>query len=72
MSNRPDSTVVGGEVFRQAACKHGLEGIVSKRLDRPYLPGESDARRQAAVEVTEMSRGQRPLAVDHPPRREPW
>ena len=29
-----------GEAFRKAACKHGLEGIVSKRLDRPYLPGE--------------------------------
>ena len=27
-----------GEVFRRAACQHGLEGIVSKRLDRPYLP----------------------------------
>jgi bifunctional non-homologous end joining protein LigD len=32
-----------GEVFRQAACKHGLEGIVSKRLDRPYLPGDRGA-----------------------------
>jgi hypothetical protein len=24
-----------GEAFRRAACKHGLEGVVSKRLDRP-------------------------------------
>jgi DNA ligase D-like protein (predicted ligase) len=32
-----------GEVFRQAACKHALEGIVSKRLDRPYLPGDRGA-----------------------------
>jgi DNA ligase D-like protein (predicted ligase) len=32
-----------GEVFRRAACKHGLEGVVSKRLDRPYLPGERGA-----------------------------
>jgi bifunctional non-homologous end joining protein LigD len=32
-----------GEVFRRAACKHGLEGIVSKRLDRPYLPRERGA-----------------------------
>jgi bifunctional non-homologous end joining protein LigD len=32
-----------GEIFRQAACKHGLEGIVSKRLDRPYLPGDRGA-----------------------------
>ena len=28
-----------GEAFRRAACQHGLEGIVSKRTDRPYLPG---------------------------------
>ena len=33
-----------GEVFRWAACKHGLEGIVSKRLDRAYLPGDRGAR----------------------------
>jgi DNA ligase D-like protein (predicted ligase) len=32
-----------GEAFRQAACRHGLEGIVSKRLDRPYLPGDRGA-----------------------------
>ena len=32
-----------GEVFRRAACDHGLEGIVSKRLDRPYLPGDRGA-----------------------------
>jgi bifunctional non-homologous end joining protein LigD len=29
-----------GEAFRRAACEHGLEGIVSKRLDRRYLPGD--------------------------------
>ena len=28
-----------GEAFRKAACHHGLEGIVSKRTDRPYMPG---------------------------------
>jgi DNA ligase D-like protein (predicted ligase) len=32
-----------GEVFRMAACKRGLEGIVSKRIDRPYLPGDRGA-----------------------------
>jgi ATP-dependent DNA ligase len=32
-----------GEVFRRAACRHGLEGIVSKRIDRPYLPGDRGA-----------------------------
>ena len=25
-----------GEAFRRAACRHGLEGVVSKRTDRPY------------------------------------
>jgi DNA ligase D-like protein (predicted ligase) len=29
-----------GEAFRRAACRHGLEGIVSKRTDRRYLPGD--------------------------------
>jgi bifunctional non-homologous end joining protein LigD len=33
-----------GDVFRRAACDHGLEGIVSKRLDRTYLPGDRGAR----------------------------
>jgi bifunctional non-homologous end joining protein LigD len=32
-----------GEVFRRAACEHRLEGIVSKRIDRPYLPGDRGA-----------------------------
>ena len=29
-----------GEAFRRAACRHGLEGVVSKRTDRRYLPGD--------------------------------
>ena len=28
-----------GEAFRKAACRHGLEGIISKKTDRRYLPG---------------------------------
>ena len=32
-----------GEAFRRAAYQHGLEGVVSKRLDRPYLPGDRGA-----------------------------
>jgi bifunctional non-homologous end joining protein LigD len=32
-----------GEVFRRAAWTHGLEGIVSKRVDQPYLPGDRGA-----------------------------
>ena len=32
-----------GEVFRKAACRHRLEGVVSKRADRPYLPGDRSA-----------------------------
>jgi DNA ligase D-like protein (predicted ligase) len=29
-----------GEAFRRAACRHGLEGVVSKRTDRRYMPGD--------------------------------
>jgi ATP-dependent DNA ligase len=32
-----------GEAFRRAACRYGLEGVVSKRLDQPYLPGDRGA-----------------------------
>jgi bifunctional non-homologous end joining protein LigD len=28
-----------GEALRGAACKQGLEGLVSKRADAPYSPG---------------------------------
>lgn len=28
-----------GEALFSAACTHGLEGIVAKRLDEPYRPG---------------------------------
>lgn len=31
---------IGPGLFR-AACAHGLEGLVSKRSDRPYLGGRS-------------------------------
>ena len=33
---------IGPELFR-AACRMGLEGIVSKRQDRPYQGGRSKA-----------------------------
>ena len=33
-----------GEAFRRVACRHGLEGMVSKRLDRHYLPDDRSAR----------------------------
>jgi DNA ligase D-like protein (predicted ligase) len=33
--------VVGdGPRFRAQACKLGLEGVISKRIDRPYAPGD--------------------------------
>ena len=31
---------IGPDLFR-AACNHGLEGLVSKRSDRPYRGGPS-------------------------------
>jgi len=36
--------VVGGEAFPSTARKHGLEGIVTERLDRPYTVVKSNAR----------------------------
>jgi bifunctional non-homologous end joining protein LigD len=32
-----------GEAFRRGACRHGLEGVVSKRLDRRHLLGDRSA-----------------------------
>jgi DNA ligase D-like protein (predicted ligase) len=33
--------VIGdGPRFRQQACKLGLEGVISKRVDQPYAPGD--------------------------------
>jgi bifunctional non-homologous end joining protein LigD len=37
-----DHFAVDGETMLQSACKSGLEGIVSKRLDAPYRSGRSD------------------------------
>jgi bifunctional non-homologous end joining protein LigD len=31
--------VGGGPLFRHEACKLALEGVISKRVDRPYAPG---------------------------------
>ena len=30
----------GGPRFREHTCKLGLEGVISKRADRPYAPGD--------------------------------
>jgi len=38
-----DSFPVGGKALHQSACRLGLEGIVSKRLNSRYLSGRSDA-----------------------------
>jgi len=35
-----EHVVGGGPRFREHACKLGLEGVVSKRADRPYTPGD--------------------------------
>ena len=34
-----DHVVGNGAAFFELACRRGLEGIISKRRDRPYLPG---------------------------------
>jgi ATP-dependent DNA ligase len=36
----------GGPRFREHACKLGLEGVISKRADRPYAPGDRGAQIQ--------------------------
>ena len=36
-----------GDTVSQSACKLGLEGIVSKRLDAPYTGGRGDSWRKA-------------------------
>ena len=38
-----DHVVGSGRAFFQLACKRGLEGIVSKRRDRPYVPGRGSS-----------------------------
>ena len=35
-----DHVVGNGPGFRQHACQMGLEGVISKRLDQPYAPGD--------------------------------
>jgi len=44
LARQPDGIFVAqfeeGEIFR-AACNMGLEGLVSKRQDRPYRAGHS-------------------------------
>jgi DNA ligase D-like protein (predicted ligase) len=35
-----EHVVTDGPRFREHACKLGLEGIISKRIDRPYAPGD--------------------------------
>ena len=49
LARRPDGIFIsefeqgeiGPDLFR-AACNMGLEGLVSKRIDRPYRPGKSN------------------------------
>ena len=35
-----EHVVSDGPSFREHACKFGLEGVISKRADRPYAPGD--------------------------------
>src|SRR5262245_23702331 len=35
-----DHVVGSGPRFREQACKLGVEGVISKRVDRPYAPGD--------------------------------
>jgi ATP-dependent DNA ligase len=42
------------DFLRGAACKQSLEGIVSKRLARPYLPGDRGARIKTCLNWAEF------------------
>ena len=59
---------IGPDLFR-AACKMGLEGMVSKRTDRPYRAGRSKDwvkvknRNHPAMDRVMDSFGSRPLTV---------
>ncbi|TAJ81824.1 non-homologous end-joining DNA ligase [Reyranella sp.] len=35
-----EHVVTDGPRFREHACRLGLEGVISKRIDRPYAPGD--------------------------------
>jgi bifunctional non-homologous end joining protein LigD len=35
-----EHVLTDGPHFREQACKLGLEGVISKRIDRPYDPGD--------------------------------
>jgi len=69
----------GDEVFRHA-CRMGLEGVVSKRGDRPYRPGRSDDWRKARCSlrqelviggwVESEARGVRSLLLGYYPRED--
>jgi bifunctional non-homologous end joining protein LigD len=58
LRNRPDgifvnpfeSGAIGPDLFR-AACDMGLEGLVSKRSDRPYRGGRSNEAFEREMEV---------------------
>jgi bifunctional non-homologous end joining protein LigD len=43
-----------GEAFRRAACGYGLEGVISKRLDRRYLPDD----RKVWIKTKCLNRGE--------------
>jgi bifunctional non-homologous end joining protein LigD len=37
-----EHVVTDGPRFREHACRLGLEGVISKRIDRPYAPGDRE------------------------------
>jgi ATP-dependent DNA ligase len=49
---------IGPDLFR-AACNFGLEGLVSKRRDRPYRPGRSPDWIKSRTEVIPRWKGSR-------------
>src|SRR5258708_40288446 len=42
-----DHVVGNGPGVRKHACEMGLEGVISKRLEQPFMPGERGMRAKA-------------------------
>jgi Universal stress protein family len=61
-----DHTGAGGELVFEHACRIGLEGIVSKRLSRPYQSDVTTRRRKASAHeavASEARKGYDLLAI---------
>jgi len=86
LARRPDGISLSdfeqGEIVFRKACEFGLEGLVSKRADRPYRGGKSlhwikvknrhhHAFERVAIVKGCVARARVRREIHHPPRRPP-